>query len=115
MFSFFKKSPSTIKIVDPGSVMEWVRQGSAVIVDVREPGEWAQGHIPGAILVPLSAFDPAKVPAVAEGQHLVFHCQSGRRCGPASERMAAAGFKGAIHRLAGGFRGWQGAGGAVDI
>ena len=115
MFSFFRKSSSAIKIVDPSLVMDWVREGSAVIVDVREPGEWAQGHIPGAVLVPLSTFDPTKVPAVAEGQHLVFHCQSGRRCDPASKQMAAAGFKGGINRLAGGFMGWKGAGGAVAL
>ncbi|MBY3756395.1 rhodanese-like domain-containing protein [Azospirillum formosense] len=102
-----------IKTVDAATVMGWLKDGSAVIVDVREPHEHRAGHIPGATLVPLSRFDPARVPD-ATGKHLVFHCQSGRRCGPASARMAAAGFAGDIHRLSGGMAAWMAASGPVE-
>ena len=60
----------------------------------------------------LSAFDCAKVP-VDPAKHLVFHCQMGRRCGPASEKLAASGFQGEIYRLNGGFSAWVKSGGAV--
>lgn len=102
-----------IKIVDAATVMGWLKDGSAVIVDVREPHEHRAGHIPGATLVPLSQFDPARVPDSA-GKHLVFHCQSGRRCGPASERMAASGHAGDIYRLNGGMAAWMAASGPVE-
>ncbi|WP_247895130.1 rhodanese-like domain-containing protein [Azospirillum brasilense] len=102
-----------IKTVDAATVMGWLKDGSAVIVDVREPQEHRAGHIPGATLVPLSQFDPASVPD-ATGKHLVFHCHSGRRCGPASARMAAGGYTGDIHRLNGGMAAWMAASGPVE-
>jgi rhodanese-related sulfurtransferase len=101
-----------IKTVDAATLQAWMAEGRAVVVDVREAEEWRGGHIPGAVSLPLSAFDPAKVPAEA-GKHLVFHCQLGRRCGPASEMMVRAGYKGEINRLAGGFKSWREAGGAA--
>ncbi|TWA72961.1 rhodanese-related sulfurtransferase [Azospirillum brasilense] len=102
-----------IRTVDAATVMGWLKDGSAVIVDVREPHEHRAGHIPGATLVPLSRFDPAHVPD-ATGKHLVFHCQSGRRCGPASARMAASGHSGDIYRLNGGMAAWMAAAGPVE-
>ncbi|MBP2301453.1 rhodanese-like domain-containing protein [Azospirillum picis] len=104
---------ASVRQVDAETVMGWAAAGEAVIVDVREPQEHAAGHVPGAVLNPLSSFDPARVP-VEPGKHLVFHCQGGMRCGPAAERMMAAGFTGTINRLRGGFAAWSRAGGAVE-
>jgi len=103
-----------INIVDAGTVARWLKDGQATLVDVREPPEFAGGHLPGAVLVPLSSFDPKRVPVEA-GKHLVFYCQSGRRCGPASEIMAASGSASEINRLAGGFGAWAQSGGAVEL
>ncbi len=103
---------ATIKKVSAVDLVQWLKDGSAVVVDVREAQEHQAGHIPGAVLVPLSSFNPAKVPD-STGKHLVFHCQMGRRCGPASDMMAASGFSGEIYRLDGGFNAWVQAGGAV--
>ncbi|WP_049975828.1 rhodanese-like domain-containing protein [Azospirillum sp. B506] len=99
--------------IDPTTAIGWQAKGEAVIVDVREPHEHAAGHIPGAILNPLSRFDPSRVPTEA-GKHLIFHCQGGMRCGPAAERMMAAGHTGTINRLSGGFAAWVKAGGPVE-
>lgn len=108
-------APTTgqIRTVDAATVIGWLKDGSATIVDVREPGEHRAVRIPGAISVPLSSFDPSRVP-VEPGKHLVFHCQSGRRCGPASAKMAQSGFDGVIHRLNGGMNAWVGASGPVE-
>lgn len=102
-----------IRIVDAATVQAWLREGTATIVDVREPGEHRAGHIPGAVLNPLSSFDPRRVP-VEPGKHLVFHCQSGRRCGPAAQRMVESGFDGEINRLSGGMIAWMAASGPVE-
>jgi rhodanese-related sulfurtransferase len=104
---------SRIKMMEPAEALARVRQGNALIVDVREPNEYAAGHIPGAILNPLSRFDPAKVPSEA-GKTLIFYCQSGRRCGPAANKLIESGFKGEVHRLKGGFMAWSSAGGSVE-
>ncbi len=55
-----------------------VADGTILVIDVREPPEFAAGHIPGSVLMPLSQFDPASIPAPA-GQRIVFSCAAGVR------------------------------------
>ncbi len=101
--------PNQVFYVTPAQIKEWRDADNAVIVDVREPDEWAEAHIPGAILMPLSTFDPAAIPN-PQGKHLVFHCRSGRRCGMAAEKAVAAGYSGVIKRMEGGIIAWAAAG-----
>lgn len=105
---------AVVKMASAATVAKWLAEGSAVVIDVREPNEHRAGHIPGAALNPLSTFDPAKV-QVDPAKHLVLHCQMGRRCGPASEKLNAAGYSGEIYRLEGGFKAWADAGGKVQV
>jgi rhodanese-related sulfurtransferase len=101
--------PDQVFYVTAAQIDAWRREGAAVIVDVREQNEWDEAHIPGAILMPLSTFDPAKIPD-PQGKHMVFHCRSGRRCGLAAEKAVAAGYTGVIKRMEGGFLAWSAAG-----
>lgn len=101
-----------IRIESPATIHDWMSSGEALLVDVREPQEWAQARIPGAMLLPLSSFDPAAID-LPPGKKLVFHCRSGVRCGAAAEMLAASGLapEGApIYRLAGGIIAWAQAG-----
>jgi rhodanese-related sulfurtransferase len=102
-----------IKWATPAQVMAWMQAGEAVVVDVRETHEFASGHLPGAQNLPLSSFDPATVPQ-AEGKKLVIHCQSGVRCGHASQILAGAGRKGTIHRMQGGIASYARDGGPIE-
>lgn len=102
-----------IQIAAPATVIGWLKDGTATIVDVREPHEFQAARIPGAVSMPLSRFDPARVP-VEPGKHLVFHCQGGMRCGPASSQMVQSGHEGTIYRLNGGLNAWVAAGGPVE-
>jgi rhodanese-related sulfurtransferase len=106
-------SPASDKVhmVDPSQVRQWLADGSVVLVDVREPDEHRAEAIAGAVNLPLSTFDPARVPQPEEGKRLVIHCRSGVRCGTATERLLAAGWTGEIHRMSGGIIGWKAAGG----
>ena len=101
--------PDQVFYVTVAQINDWRDKNEAVLVDVREPDEWDVAHIPGAILMPLSTFDPAQIPD-PQGKHLVFHCRSGRRCGLAAEVAVAAGYKGVIKRMEGGFLAWSAAG-----
>ena len=101
--------PDQVFYVSPAEIKAWRDSNQAVIVDVREDTEWADAHIPGATLMPLSTFDPAAIPNPGD-KHLVFHCRSGRRCGLAAEKAVAAGYKGVIKRMEGGFLAWDAAG-----
>ena len=93
------------EMVSPETVRQWIEAGQAVVYDVREPDEFAAGHLSGAILVPLSSFDPHRIEAV-DGKRVVVHCRSARRCGIAAEAMAAAGNDTKIHRMSGGILAW---------
>lgn len=106
--------PDQVFYVSPEEINAWRDADQAVIVDVREQNEWDDAHIPGAILMPLSAFDPTQIPD-PQGKHLVFHCRSGRRCGMAAEIAVAAGYKGAIARMEGGFLAWSAHGFAQEF
>ncbi|MGL5734970.1 MAG: rhodanese-like domain-containing protein, partial [Beijerinckiaceae bacterium] len=62
--------------VDFDEVRKGVADGSMLLVDVREPHEYAAGHIPGAVLFPLSTFDARALPEPAPGQQIVFSCRT---------------------------------------
>jgi rhodanese-related sulfurtransferase len=93
--------------VDAATLKSWMDRGEAVLVDVREENEFARESIPGATLVPLSKFDPARVPA-ANGKKLVVHCLSGKRSANAQAQLAKAGIS-AIN-FSGGIMDWKAAG-----
>ncbi|MBM6594499.1 rhodanese-like domain-containing protein [Microvirga pudoricolor] len=83
---------------------------SFLLVDVREPHEFAMGHIPGAVSHPLSTFDPASLP---EGRRIVFSCAAGVRSVRAMELAQAAG-RDVREHYKGGFKDWAAAGEPVQ-
>jgi rhodanese-related sulfurtransferase len=80
----------------------------ALVVDVREPDEFAAGHIPDAINLPLSSFQASRLPDPA-GRTLVLNCLGGKRSAQALDACAAASATVDTH-LAGGFNAWAKAG-----
>lgn len=70
----------------------------AVVIDVRSPGEFAAGHVQGAINLPLSSFGEqiAKV-APDKAQPVVLCCQSGARSGAACRIMEQLGYQQVIN------------------
>ena len=103
-----------ITMVEVDTARQWIAAGEAVVVDVREPHEYAAEHIAGAHLMPLSSFDPDELPAVPEGKKLLLHCRSAQRCGVAAAHLVQNGYSGDIHRLAGGMLAWLAAGAPVE-
>ncbi len=79
----------------------------AVLVDVREPFEWREGHAPGAKHIPLSelARRHRELPA---DRHLVTVCRSGNRSARAAAMLAREGKQ--VSNLVGGMRAWARAG-----
>jgi rhodanese-related sulfurtransferase len=88
--------------------------GAAIaLVDVRSPAEFAAGHIPGAVNIPVDEVAARLNEFRAFGdREIVLYCRSGRRAGQAAEALSAAGIDGLRH-LAGDFPAWQAAGGPV--
>ncbi len=101
------QNPS-VRGLTPEEVARGLQEGRIVLVDVREPNETALERFPGAVLVPLSAFDPAAIPQ-PDGREVVFACRSGRRSVTASLAAQEQGFAYGSH-LAGGILAWKAAG-----
>ncbi len=80
---------------------------AALVIDVREVNEYAAGHIPGSINMPLSTFLPSKLPTPA-GKKLVLTCLGGKRSAMALDKCSIAQDSVDTH-LAGGFSAWQAA------
>lgn len=110
MFGFSRKPAH--RDVSPVELQALLREGTAIVVDVREPNEFAAGHIPGAQNVPLSRFDPAALPD-AGGKTLILSCAGGKRSAMALDRCAASKSSVDTH-LAGGFGAWTSAGLPVE-
>ena len=102
----------TLQNLDPLTVAELLKQGTILLIDVREPDEYAAGHIKGAQLVPLSTFDPHSLPD-AGGKRIVFHCGIGGRSAQAVAACQAAGLSIDSH-MKGGIKAWIGAGLPVE-
>ncbi|MGO4705752.1 rhodanese-like domain-containing protein [Microvirga sp. 2MCAF38] len=88
--------------LDREAVKQGLHDGSILVVDVREPDEYAAGHIPGAISNPLSAFDPSLLP---KDQRIVFSCAAGVRSLRALAFAQAFGLDVREH-YKGGFKDW---------
>src|SRR5579871_1629375 len=89
-------------------VSRGLAEGRYLLVDVREQNEVAVDAYPGAVVVPLSAFDPRAIPD-PKGKQVVFACRSGKRSVTASLAAQAAGLPHDKH-LAGGMLAWKAAG-----
>lgn len=94
--------------VTPRQLDTMLQQDRALVIDVREPNEFAAGHIPGAINLPLSGFRASQLPD-PDGKLLVLNCAAGRRSAMALDKCAAASAEVDTH-LAGGFGAWTAAG-----
>ena len=99
---------SAIETVEPATLAEALKDRTAWLVDVREPTEYLNERIPGALLFPLSTLDVAALPKDS-GRTLVFHCAGGKRSLEAATRLLAGGASRATH-LAGGIAAWTAAG-----
>lgn len=101
-------SAAAISEVEATTVKSWLDKGECVLIDVREPAEFAREHIPGARLVPLSGLSPANL-NLAAARRVVLHCASGMRSAQAAQKLAAAGMDEVAH-LRGGLPSWKQAG-----
>ncbi|MFA7602847.1 MAG: rhodanese-like domain-containing protein [Novosphingobium sp.] len=98
----------THREIGPAELQAMLEGGGALLVDVREPDEFAAGHIAGAVNLPLSCFSPRDIPD-ARGRTVVLQCAGGKRSGMALDRCAEA--QSAIDtHLAGGLAAWTDAG-----
>ncbi len=88
-------------------------EAGAELIDVRQPDEYADGHIPGARLVPLGDF-LAQPRDYVKHDNVVFVCAVGARSAVACEMAAAIGFT-QVYNLEGGTNGWASEGRPIEV
>jgi rhodanese-related sulfurtransferase len=84
--------------------LEPIMQSGARLIDVREPDEYAAGHVPGARLVPLGEVADRVADCVGDGGTTYVICRSGARSGAACEHLASLGHQ--VINIAGGTMAW---------
>ncbi len=77
----------------------------AFILDVRQPEEWAQGHISGATFIPLEDL-PNRLSEVPKDREVVVVCRTGLRSAQGRDILKNAGFT-RVTSMAGGLTQWQ--------
>ncbi len=91
-----------------------VNTNNVIIVDVRTPEEFQQGHVPNAINVPLSdIIDNPAILRSSKEKPIVLYCRSGYRAGKAAEALHKGGHQNLRH-LEGDMQGWLKAGLSVE-
>ena len=76
------------------------------LIDVREPDEWALGHLPKAELIPLSQFQQRGPAELSPEESIVLYCHHGMRSGRAQGFLKARGFTDVLN-LTGGIDAWS--------
>lgn len=103
----FRSTPS----IKPPEAAGLLERGEAVALDVRNPGEWQAGRIPGALHVPLGELQrrAGEIPA---DRRMIAVCRSGSRSGAAASALSKAGYQ--AENLSGGMKAWHRAGLPMD-
>lgn len=98
--------------LSPQQVRERINAGNAVLVDIREPDEFARSHVKGAQSQPLSTWEKAHL-TIDPDADVIFTCRSGMRTAGACDRLAAR-VNGDAFVLDGGLDAWAKAGLPVE-
>ena len=103
-----------VEVVTREELKKGLADGTIALIDVREPNEYAAGHIPGATLLPLSRFDPSQLPR-DPGRRIVFSCRTGKRTLQAIEMSRLAGRRDACAHYEGSLQDWIAAGEPLEV
>lgn len=98
--------------VDVATVRAIMGRDDVVLLDVREPEEYAAGHIPGVQIIPLGTV-PARLSDIPNDKTVIVTCRSGNRSGQITDFLRRNGFT-RVHNMQGGILAWQGAGYPVE-
>jgi rhodanese-related sulfurtransferase len=112
MLNRFFQGTTGIPETDVAHTIEARAVGNVQIVDVREPDEWTEGRIPGAVHIPLGSL-ASRTNELDPGQETIVVCHAGVRSLTGADILLKAGFADA-KSLAGGMIAWIGAGQPVE-
>ncbi|MDX1593317.1 MAG: rhodanese-like domain-containing protein [Gammaproteobacteria bacterium] len=95
--------------IDPQGAVPLLNREGGVMVDVRETKEFNEGHVVGAVHIPLNTLAKRHVEiSKYRDKPVIVTCRAGTRSGPACSTLAKAGFE-KVYLLNGGMLAWEGA------
>jgi rhodanese-related sulfurtransferase len=112
---FVADAKTRVREIGAAEAAEAVKKNpKTLILDVREPAEWAAGHIPGALHVPRGMLEAKadleyanREPGLADrSTAVIIHCASGARSALAADVLQQMGFTN-VCSMAGGFAAWK--------
>ncbi len=101
--------PDTVDVQTVSKIWE---QPGVLLLDVREPWEYDEGHIPGVILIPMNEV-PHRLNEIPTDQEVIVTCRSGNRSGQITDLLRQQGYTN-VHNMAGGIVAWEAAGLPVE-
>lgn len=100
--------------INVAEAKDMVASGEYELIDVRNPDEYQNGHMPGATLIPVNSVF-ARREELPKEKKIIFVCAVGQRSALAAEMAAAAGFAPEqLYSLDGGTDAWRKAGEPVE-
>jgi phage shock protein E len=105
------KSETMNFTTNPKIIKEKVLNNEILLLDAREESEWQEGHIEGALLLPLGEINEERTKEIDKDEIIYIYCRSGRRAIEALSKMRQLGFDNVFNL--GGIIDWQKNGGEV--
>lgn len=116
---FVSEAQALVERLEPEEAIRRIEAGEGVVLDVREPGELAEGRVKGALHVPRGLLEFKADPeddrheaALEKSKPVYLYCASGGRAALAGKVLLEMGYS-EVYNI-GGFKGWAEAGGAVE-
>ena len=101
----FKSVPS-MSAEETREFMEHNPEGSYTLLDVRQPSEYEESHIPGAVFIPMPDL-PGSLDKLDTDRSTIVYCAIGGRSRTATKFLLNQGFKD-VYNLTGGIKAWKG-------
>ena len=98
--------------VDVATVNALKDNAGVFLIDVREPDEYAPGHIPGITLIPMGEV-AGRLAELPRDKEIIVTCRTGNRSGQVADLLRQQGFTN-VHNMSGGIVAWEEAGYPVE-
>lgn len=104
---FYDSITRTYKVVSPAAAVALLNDERTIVIDVREPHEYAKGHIENAMAIPLSRVDEKLYELEShKNSPVIVTCQQGTRSAHICKKLTKAGFT-EVYDLKGGMLAWE--------
>ena len=110
----FAESRQRITEISTADVRDALARGDdLVLIDIREPNEWAMGRIPGALLIARGVLESGVDARIPREKRIVLYCASCNRSALAAESLGQMGYTD-VASMREGIKGWRAMGGDIE-